>query len=774
MIPIAGSPTAGYLVAVLVAAVALILRLLIEPLYGDRMPFIPQLAAAGIATWYGGTRAGWLALAIGAVAGSTIIVEPDGSLGVPDPSLLLRLTVYAVAGAIWILTLQSLMRARRLRDRALMTAAAAGGPTGAASGAAAGGSQFANLLDQLPIGVGVFDAEGRWVLRNGLIRSTTGDEIPSLDPQGESRMRVWGPDGQPLPRDQWPGARALRGETVSPVDVLYTMEDGTERWVSISCAPFHGETGALLGAVVIAQDEDARKRAELALQSSEERLRHILDSAEDFAIVTLDTSGLVTSWNSGARNIFGYEASEMLGQDGRFMFTPEDLQQGVPDEEMRRALANGRSENERWHQRRDGTRFWASGLMMLLREPDTGRAIGFLKIMRDRTDAKRWEEALEREAEELKGADRRKNEFLATLAHELRNPLAPIRTGLELIKRAQSGSDVIPRATAMMERQVRQMVRLIDDLLDVSRITRRQIVLRRAPVPIATVLQHAVETSLPLIEEAGHTLELDVPGEPIVVDADETRLAQVFANLLNNAAKFTSPGGRIRVTARRDGPDVVVSVADNGAGIPREVLPRIFDLFSQANPSFERAHGGLGIGLTIVKELVEMHDGRVEVRSEGPGFGSVFTVRMPMRPGPPEPPPEPPAAPEAQHPAPPGVPRKVLVADDNPDSAASLTELLRMLGHDVRVAHDGAEAVETAEAFRPEVILLDISMPRLNGYEVCRRIRRRPWGTAPLIVALTGLGQDEDRRQSEDAGFDRHLVKPVDPAALERLLGDSV
>ncbi len=768
----AASPHTAWLVALLCTAAAVAVRMVLTPWLGEPMPFLPHLAATGVAAWYAGTRAGWMALVAGALTGELLVIEPGGSIRVTDVPLLVGLLVYGAAGAAWILTLRS-VRGRGETTRQVTADAATSDAALTAVTTQGQPSQISTLLDQLPIGVGVFDREGKWIIRNDAIRRVTGDIIPSLAPDGTSRMRAWGPDGRPLAQDEWPGARALRGETVSPgIDVLYTMEDGQERWVNISCAPFFGEAGSLLGAVVVAQDADNRKRAELALQASEERLRLILDSASDFAILTLDADGLITSWNAGARNLFGYEAGEVVErQNVRMMFTPDDQANGLPELEIERALADGRAEDERWHQRRDGTRFWASGLMMVLREPGTDRAMGFLKILRDRTDARRWEEMLEREAEELKASDQRKNEFLATLAHELRNPLAPIRTGVALIHHAPHDSDAVQRAAAMMERQVRHMVRLIDDLLEVSRITRRQIELQPSLVRLSAIVQAAIETSRPAIDESGHTLSVDVPDD-VVVSADETRMAQVFANLLNNAAKYTSPGGRIRLAARREAGEAVISIRDNGAGIPPQMLPHIFEMFSQGDPASGRQGGGLGIGLTIVRELVEMHGGRVEVHSEGPGLGSTFTVRLPLHQGPA--PLEPDVAETAPRHAGPAALRKVLVADDNPDSAATLMELLTVLGHHVRAAHDGLEAVEIAADFRPDVILLDISMPRLDGYEACRRIRRQPWGARPLIAAMTGLGQEEDRRRSSEAGFDRHLVKPVDPAALERLLDERV
>ena len=366
----------------------------------------------------------------------------------------------------------------------------------------------------------------------------------------------------------------------------------------------------------------------------------------------------------------------------------------------------------------------------------------------------------------LRDANRRKDEFLATLAHELRNPLAPLRNGLQVMKLSGNDAKAVETSRVMMERQLEQMVRLIDDLMDVNRISRGKIDLRRQRVDVARIIQQAVETSQPLIEAGRHALIVDLPRGPLVVDGDETRLAQVLSNLLNNAAKYTEPGGRIRIAAERVKGKAVISVKDTGVGIPRTMLPRIFDLFTQVDKSIDRAQGGVGIGLSLVKGLVELHGGHVEARSEGPGKGSEFTVRLPVVDEAADPPPKSEKAMTGQLGG-----YRVLVADDNVDSATSLAMLLRLMGNEVHTAHDGVQAVEVARELQPDLALLDIGMPRLNGYETCQRIKEESGGRKVLMVALTGWGQDEDIRRSHLAGFDRHLVKPVEPAALEKLLG---
>ncbi|MGE0161080.1 MAG: ATP-binding protein [Gemmatimonadales bacterium] len=402
-------------------------------------------------------------------------------------------------------------------------------------------------------------------------------------------------------------------------------------------------------------------------------------------------------------------------------------------------------------------------------------AFGTCLMLTDLSESKRFEEleraqaALRASEEALRQADRKKDEFLATLAHELRNPLAPMRNAVEFLRAKGGAAPELRWAHDVIDRQVRLMARLLEDLLDVSRVALDRPDLRRSVVELATVLDAAVETSFPLMERAGQELTVTLPPEPIYLHADPVRLAQVFGNLLNNAAKFTDEGGRIRLVAEQQGDEVVVSVSDSGIGIAPELLPRVFDIFSQAKPALGHSPGGLGIGLSLVKGWVELHGGRVEAHSDGLGHGSTFSVRLPVadesaaaraRPGS-----DAAADPSAR------AGRRVLVVDDHRDSADSLAMLLEALGHRVERAYDGEGAVDVAATMRPDLILLDIGMPRVDGYEACRRIRGTSWGEKICVVALTGWGQDEDRRKSSVAGFDHHLVKPVDLDQLARLMG---
>jgi CheY-like chemotaxis protein/nitrogen-specific signal transduction histidine kinase len=389
---------------------------------------------------------------------------------------------------------------------------------------------------------------------------------------------------------------------------------------------------------------------------------------------------------------------------------------------------------------------------------EAGEIVGAATIARDITERKRSEAA-------LREADRRKDEFLATLAHELRNPLAPMSNALQALRLAGAEPVLGQRAYGMLERQLAHLVRLVDDLLDVSRITTGKIELRRERVEVKAIVDSALETSRPLIEQGGHRLSVTLPDTPLVLNADPTRMAQVLANLLNNAAKYTDRGGHLALSALRHGDEVIITVEDDGIGIAPEVLPRLFEIFSQADPAVERSQGGLGIGLSLVRGLVSLHGGSVAVHSDGLGRGSRFTVRLPLAPDL--------AADEWQAPQPdraaPEVCR-VLVVDDNRDSADSMTLLLSLKGHTVRTAYDGTQAIEEARAFHPDVVLLDIGLPGLDGYEVARRLRGVADIGNPRLVAATGWGHTEDKRRASEAGFDFHLTKPVNMDELERFL----
>jgi PAS domain S-box-containing protein len=495
------------------------------------------------------------------------------------------------------------------------------------------------------------------------------------------------------------------------------------------------------------------------LRDGEEQYRLLMENVKDYGIFLLDTQGRVVTWNAGAERTLGYKEAEIVGQPFARIFTPEDIDQEQPEHELRTAAEKGRVEDERWHVRKDGSRFWASGVVTPLWD-EGGRLRGFAKILRDITERKRTEE-------ELADANRRKDEFLAMLGHELRNPLAPVLNGLRLLEREGQDHPAIRQTVAMIDRQMGRVVRLVDDLLDVARITKGKIQLRRSREQLGALVAHAVEGVRPLVESRKHTLSVSVPPAALWLDADPTRIEQVLANLLNNAAKYTEPGGHIGLTVEQEGKGAVVRVRDTGIGIRADMLNRIFDLFVQSDRTLDRAQGGLGIGLTLVRKLAEMHGGAVEARSEGIGKGSEFVLRLPVLPEVKELEPE--ALPEVRRRDVP--PLRVLVVDDNVDTAESLAMLLRYAGHEVRAAHTGPRALQAAQAEPPDVIVLDIGLPGMDGYEVARRLREQQGAGRGHLIAMTGYGQDSDRKRSQEAGFDHHLVKPVDPARLQELLG---
>jgi PAS domain S-box-containing protein len=559
-----------------------------------------------------------------------------------------------------------------------------------------------------------------------------------------------------------PALHALReGAVVGLANhTLLIARDGTERPIDDSAAPIRDASGARLGAVLVFRDVSERRRAE----ETRARLAAIVESSED-AIVSKSLDGVIRSWNAGAERLFGWSRQEAVGRPITLIIPPErhDEERAI----LERLCRGERIEHfETVRVARDGRRLDVSLTISPVRD-GAGNIIGASKIGRDITRRKQDEARLAQLNAELREQDRRKDEFIALLAHELRNPLAPIRSGLQVMRLSSGNAATVARAREMMERQLGHMVRLIDDLLDVARINQNKMELRRQLVLLADVVSSALETSRPLIEAAGHELTVSLPPGPVVLDADLTRLAQVLANLLTNSAKYTERGGRIWLSAERRDGEVTVSVRDTGIGIPAEALPRIFDMFSQVDRSIERTTGGLGIGLALVKGLVEMHGGTVTAESAGPGRGSTFTVRLPL-PGTPSR--DTAAAPADERPDASRPKRRVLVVDDHRDAAESLAILLRLLGDEVATAHDGVTAVETAERFRPEVILMDVGMPRLSGYEATRRIREQPWSRGVIILAVTGWGQEADRRQSRAAGCDGHLVKPVELADLERVL----
>jgi PAS domain S-box-containing protein len=526
---------------------------------------------------------------------------------------------------------------------------------------------------------------------------------------------------------------------------------------------------------LFAEKERAERQAD--------QLRLLIQGTTDYAIFMLDPEGRVATWNAGAERINGYKAQEIIGQHFSCFYPQVAIDHGWPAEELRRAALEGRFEEEGWRLRKDGSRFWASVIITALRD-EAGRLRGFSKVTRDVSERKRIEDALRQAHNELEvrvaertkelteanarlaEAARRKDEFLAMLAHELRNPLAPVVTGLHILGLSEADQRAIAQARGIIERQIRHLTRLVDDLLDVSRITQGRIPVRRERLDLAQLVRTTTEDRRSVIEQAGMQLVVEVQDTPVWIAGDATRLVQVLNNLLDNAVKFRNGGDRVTVRLMVDAGagEAVVNVQDRGIGIEPEMFPRLFDAFAQADRSLDRTRGGLGLGLSLVKGLVELHGGCVEATSEGPGKGAAFTIRLPLK--------EEQAALSTLPNAPQAAtePLRILVVEDQRDAAESLRMLLELLGHQVAMAYTGPEGVERAHTFRPDVVLCDIGLPGLDGYAVASALRHDPATAGAHLIAITGYGQEEDRQRSRQAGFDAHLTKPVDPRDLQPLL----
>jgi len=549
-------------------------------------------------------------------------------------------------------------------------------------------------------------------------------------------------------------------------ELTYIRKDGSRFPAIVSVTALRDAGNEIIGYLLIGTDNTARKQVEAermlldqAVRDQQFYTRSLIESNID-ALMTTDPRGIITDVNKQMEALTGSTRDELIGAPFKDCFTDPERAEAA----IKLVLGEGKlTDYELTARARNGQETVVSYNASTFHDRDR-KLRGVFAAARDITERKRYEKSLQE-------ADRRKNEFLAMLAHELRNPLAPILNALQIIRLTSShGShrpedEAVQSASAMMERQVSQMVRLVDDLLDVSRISRGKIELRRTRIELASAVFHAIEVVRPLCTRLDITLTVAMPTEPTHVFADPTRWAQVLGNLLNNACKFTDKGGQIWLSVEREGHEAVIRVRDNGIGITAEQCPRIFEMFTQLDSSLERSVSGLGIGLSLVKTLVEMHEGTVEVESAGLGHGTQFTVRLQIF--------------EDVLPPPPMLPVsqtttlascRILIVDDNRDAARSLALLFELAGNETHTAHDGQEAVDAAARLRPDVILLDIGLPKLNGLEACREIRQHPWSKSIVIVGLTGWGQDDDRQKSREAGFDAHLIKPADFGEITRLL----
>jgi PAS domain S-box-containing protein len=767
-----------YGIGVLCPLVAVLARWAIDPFVGDALPLATLYGAVAVAVWFGGRGPGLLATALGYLFANYLFIAPRGSLDFHGLADLFGLAAYLASCLIIVFFGEAMHAARRQAEASAREALATqeelqreiARRQEALRKSAETGALLDAVVEELPVGIALFDRQGRYVHVNEALVQMNG--VPREAHAGRTPVEVLGPAAADV------HATLLRvAQTGRPVlNVERTLETrapvGKQHFLANYFA-VHGVEGELLsvGAAVVNVTELRRTQEQLNLERA--RLEAVLQQMPVGVTIHEAAAGRLVIQNERAGQLGvaglmrpdGPAARKALHPDGR-PYQPDEWP-------VARVLGRGEAVvgEEVVVEEGDDRRTTFELNAGPIRNP-TGRIIAAVTTFNDVTDRKRAAEA-------LREADRRKDEFLVMLAHELRNPLAPIRNAVEVLRLTKEAAADVVFARDVIDRQAQQLSRLVDDLLDVARITRGKINLRQERVDVAAVLTLALETCQPLIQSRRHALEVALPDRPLWVEADPVRLAQVFANLLANAAKYTDEGGRISVRAEVEGEDprarsaskgdsgwAVVRVRDTGMGIPADMLPRIFDLFTQAERSLARSYGGLGVGLTLVRQLLELHGGSVQAFSDGPGRGSEFVVRLPFlagveaRPGP--------GANGAERAGPSAA--RVLVAEDNRDAAQSLDRLLRMWGHEVRTVADGVAALEVARAYRPDVVLLDLGLPELDGYEVARRLRREPGLGGVLLVALTGYGQEEDQRRTREAGFDHHLVKPADPELLHHVL----
>ena len=486
---------------------------------------------------------------------------------------------------------------------------------------------------------------------------------------------------------------------------------------------------------------------------NDEMFRLLVENVRDYGIFLLDPQGIVTTWNVGAQNIKGYTKDEIVGRHFSVFYTPDAIARHWPQQELKLAVEHGRFEDEGWRLRKGKVAFWANVVITPIFDGER-RLRGFAKITRDLT--------ARRKVEELQRGERHTNEFLAMLAHELRNPLSPIQSALDVAKLKPDDLDTAKWAQDIIARQTRQLSRLVDDLLDVSRVTRSKISLKRELLDLRDSVDGVIQSLRPAIDARRLSVAVALPEEPVIVNVDPTRMAQVLSNILGNAIKYTPAGGNISVRASASDGLASLAIADDGIGMAADLVPRVFDLFVQGDRALDRREGGLGVGLTIAKRLIDLQGGTLTAASDGPGTGSSFTIGLPLAAestGA-----ELTAAPQAS-----STLRRVFIVDDNHDAAEALAALIGALGHDVRVADNGHDALSVATTWRPDVMLLDIGLPDMDGYEVARRMREIRALDHVQIVACTGYGGDDDLRRMAEAGFDRHLIKPVGIAELDTL-----
>ncbi len=749
-------PVLRYGSAVAAVGLATGLRITLGPMLGDLFPFATLFLAILAVAWFAGRGPALLSTALGAFAVFFFLLPPQNIGSVPWLQTQAGVALYLLVGVGIALLGGGMRSAKRRAERETEEVNRDLGREL---------DKFRSLFDVIPVAIAIADdPECRNVWGNAAMSRLhglqPGANMSLTAPDGVPPALKIYQDGRELAINEYPLRIAVAtGRTVRDVEQEIVVPDGRRLTFLQSAAPLRDEQGRIRGGLLAGVDITSLQQTQKALREAELRWRTLAETLPQLVWTDLPNG----------------ECDWLSSQWGKYTGIPENQLLGLrwldavvhPDDRERTLscwTAACRDEADydlEFRIRRfDGEYRWFKTRGVPIRD-ERGRIVYWFGTCTDIQDRKLAEQ-------ELREADRRKNEFLATLAHELRNPLAPIRTALHLLGHSDGDPEQREAERALAERQVVHLARLIDDLMDVARISRGKFELRKEAVDLIRVLNQAVETARPFILERKHHLTVALPAEPVWLDGDPTRLEQIFWNLLNNAAKYTEPGGRITLALERTESAVSVRVRDTGIGIAPEMASKVFDMFAQAEHRPALAQGGLGIGLNLVKTLVAMHGGSISLHSDGPGKGTEFVVTLPVSVRVPS------AGPFEERPAPSAtIPprRRVLVVDDNTDAATSLARLLKRLwAQDVQVAHSGPDALALADSFHPEVVLLDIGLPGMTGYEVAQSLRRREPNGRTLIVALTGWGQDEDRRRSAESGIDLHLVKPVDPETLRELL----
>jgi len=753
-----------YLVALAAVAVALLAHGFSDRWVGSDAAMVMLYGAIAVAVWAGGYKPGLLATVVGYLAVNYFFIEPRGSISLETLGdvgrfigfMLSALLIIALGGAMHSARERAELQARFATRHAADLEKEVEDHRQTRENLEAKEGDLQIVTDTMSAAVARCSRDLRYLWVNRLYAEWVGQRKPE-EMIDRPMFEVLGLEALEQIRpyvEQVLVGRRVEYERFARRPLL-----GRRRWIHVILEPTFEDAaarkGAVTGWVSVIHDIDDRKRAEEALRDAREQLQVITDTIP--AAVVRTGNDLNYMWmNPVYERWLGKSAKELVGRSIADVLGPDQMREIAPH--LARVLKGEQVQWERLARYAGLGQRWVSGIYAPILDA-TGHPDGWVTIMTDIHDRKLAEDT-------LKAADRHKDDFLATLAHELRNPLAPIRNAVAILGRKGPLDPELAWSRDVIVRQVEQMSRLIEDLLDIERISRGKFLIRKERVALERPIDMALELSRPYITSAGHHLSVLLPSERVMIDADPTRLAQVFSNLLNNAAKFTEPRGEIGLTAKVEGNAVVVSVEDNGIGFAAEVASRLFKPYSQITSSKERARGGLGIGLSLVQGIVSLHGGKVEAHSAGPGRGAEFVVRLPLsastgKDREPQKPRDAAALPS------PGL--RILVADDNKDAADSLQRILSLYGYEVMVAYDGHAALQAGDSFSPEIAILDIGMPGATGYEVARAMRERR-GNGVTLVALTGWGQEADRQRATEAGFDYHLTKPVDPSLLNDLL----